>query len=95
MTKYLQGWQRDVEEVIDEKMKRFEYIMLNYRLKDGFSLTEFNEIFHIQFTTLFENTILPLVQKGLILIENNRTKLSFEGMLLLDYVVLKLTKDLI
>ncbi len=95
MTKYLQGWHRDVEEVIDEKMKRFEYIMLNYRLKDGFSLTEFNEIFHIQFTTLFENTMLPLVQKGLILIENNRTKLSFEGMLLLDYVVLKLTKDII
>lgn len=95
MTKYLQGIKRDQEEWIDEKMKRFEYIMLNFRLKDGFSLAEFDALFNIQFSTLFENTLQPLLQRGLIILENNHAKLSFEGMLLLDYVVLKLTKDLI
>jgi coproporphyrinogen III oxidase-like Fe-S oxidoreductase len=95
MTKYLQGIQRDQEEFIDEKMKRFEYIMLNFRLKDGFSLSEFSRLFHIEFTKLFNQTLPPLVDKGLIMIGNDDAKLSFEGMLLLDYVVLKLTKDLI
>lgn len=95
MTKYLQGIQRDQEEFIDEKMKRFEYIMLNFRLKDGFSLSEFSRLFHIEFTKLFNQTLPPLVAKGLIMIGNDDAKLSFEGMLLLDYVVLKLTKDLI
>jgi len=95
MTKYLQGMQRDQEEMIDEKMKRFEYIMLNFRLKEGFLLTEFFNLFKIEFGELFSNTLPPLLDNGLILIDKDTAKLSFEGMLLLDYVVLKLTKDLI
>jgi oxygen-independent coproporphyrinogen-3 oxidase len=95
MTKYLQGIKRDQEEIIDEKMKRFEYIMLNFRLKDGFELSEFFKLFNIEFSKLFQNTLQPLIDKGLIIIENGYAKLSFEGMLLLDYTVLKLTKDLL
>lgn len=95
MTKYLQGIKRDQEEIIDEKMKRFEYIMLNFRLKDGFELSEFFKLFNIEFSKLFHNTLQPLIDKGLIIIENGYAKLSFEGMLLLDYTVLKLTKDLL
>lgn len=95
MTKYLQGMYRDQEERIDENMKRFEHIMLNFRLQDGFSLSEFKQFFNIEFHTLFANTLPSLLEKKLILIEKDQIKLSFEGMLLLDYVVLKLTKDLI
>lgn len=95
MTKYLNGTQRDQVEIIDEKMKRFEYIMLNFRLKDGFLLKEFFDLFNIAFSELFHVTLPPLVDRGLISLDKECAKLSFEGMLLLDYVVLKLTKDLI
>jgi hypothetical protein len=36
-----------------------------------------------------------LIEKKLLTIEANRVRLTFDGMLLLDYVLLKLTKDTI
>lgn len=95
MTKYLQGKRRDVEEVIDAKMHQFEFIMLNFRLKDGFALEEFEALYDQSFHNAYAKSLPPLIEKGLIVVEHNRAKLSFEGMLLLDYVVIKLTQDTI
>jgi oxygen-independent coproporphyrinogen III oxidase len=95
MTKYLQGMTKDVEEVITPTMKMFEYIMLNLRLKDGFLLRDFEETFQISFQEKFNLTLADLLKKALIVINESSVFLTFEGMLLLDYVVVKLTKDLI
>lgn len=95
MTKYLQGVNRSQEEVITPMMKKFEYIMLNFRLREGFSLAEYTELFEETFEETFAATLPPLIEKSLIQVDQNRAKLSFEGMLLLDYVVVKLTKDLL
>jgi oxygen-independent coproporphyrinogen-3 oxidase len=95
MTKYLQGVRRDQEEIIDLKMKRFEFLMLNLRLNDGFSLTNFRDECHQDFELTYEKNIPALIEKKLLTISDNRVRLTFEGMILLDYVLLKLTKDTI
>jgi oxygen-independent coproporphyrinogen-3 oxidase len=95
MTKYLQGVRRDQEEVIDLTMKRFEFLMLNLRLNEGFSLSTFQEEFQQTFEVTYEKNLPALIEKKLLTIEENRVRLTFEGMLLLDYVLLKLTKDTI
>ena len=93
MTKYLQGGRKDQQEVIDLPMKRFEFLMLNLRLKDGFSLTTFKEIFAQEFALMYAKTLPGLLEKKLITIQENQVALTFEGMMLLDYVLLKLTKE--
>jgi oxygen-independent coproporphyrinogen-3 oxidase len=95
MTKYLQGVRRDQEEVIDLTMKRFEFLMLNLRLNEGFSLSTFHDEFQQSFEEIYEKNLPALIEKKLLIIQENRVYLSFEGMLLLDYVLLKLTKDTI
>lgn len=95
MTKYLQGVRRDQEEVIDITMKRFEFLMLNLRLKEGFLLSNFYDLFQQPFEIIYGKNLPALIEKKLIMIQENRVYLSFEGMLLLDYVLLKLTKDTI
>ena len=95
MTKYLLGVRRDQEEVINLPMKRFEYLMLNLRLNEGFSLTTFQDEFKQAFEVTYEKNLPALIEKKLITIHENRVRLTFEGMLLLDYVLLKLTKDTI
>lgn len=95
MTKYLQGVTRDQVEVITPAMHLFEYLMLNLRLKVGFSLEEFASLYDRPFAETFASTLPSLLEKKLIVIDHERAYLTFEGMLLLDYVVLKLTKELI
>jgi len=95
MTKYLQGIRRDQEEVIDLTMKRFEFLMLNLRLKEGFSLSTFHDEFQQPFEEIYGKNLPVLIERKLLTIEENRVRLTFEGMLLLDYVLLKLTKDTI
>jgi coproporphyrinogen III oxidase-like Fe-S oxidoreductase len=76
-------------------MKRFEFLMLNLRLNEGFSLSTFQEEFQQTFEVTYEKNLPALIEKKLLTIEENRVRLTFEGMLLLDYVLLKLTKDTI
>ena len=92
MTKYLKGIRRDVEETIDLTMKRFEYLMLNLRLKDGFLLSEYALLFGQTFEKDHVTTLPMLIERKLISIHKDRAFLSFDGMMLLDYVVIKLTK---
>jgi oxygen-independent coproporphyrinogen III oxidase len=95
ITKYLTGIRRDQEEVITPAMKAFEYLMLNLRLKKGFLLKEYEDIFAESFVRKFEKPLLILQSQLLINTTNESVFLTDEGMLLLDYVVLKLTKDII
>jgi oxygen-independent coproporphyrinogen III oxidase len=69
--------------------------MLNLRLNEGFSLTTFKEEFQQTFEVTYEKNLPALIEKKLLSMEENRVRLTFEGMLLLDYVLLKLTKDTI
>jgi len=92
LTKYLQGTRRDQEEVITPAMKEFEHLMLNLRLKNGFSLSEFATIFDKSFIETYQSSLPSLREQGLIHIDQDRVYLTFNGMLLLDYVVLKLAK---
>lgn len=93
MTKYLQGMWRHQEEQIDDAMKRFEYIMLNFRLSDGFLRNEYLELFGQTFENHYAHVLPKLIHDGLIETSQERVFLTFDGMLLLDYVVLKLTKE--
>jgi len=88
--RYLLKTFRDQEEVIDETTKEFEYLMLNLRLQDGFSLEEFYTTFKRPFAEVYQNIVSTLIEKKLLVVTSDRVFLSFEGMMLLDYVVIKL-----
>jgi oxygen-independent coproporphyrinogen-3 oxidase len=90
MKRYLLKAFKDQEEVIDASMKEFEYLMLNLRLQQGFLLDEFLTLFHRPFSVVYESIIPTLIEKKLLEITSDRAFLSFEGMMLLDYVVVKL-----
>lgn len=90
MKRYLLKAFKDQEEVIDASMKEFEYLMLNLRLQQGFSLDEFLALFHRPFSVAYETIIPTLIEKKLLVMTSDRAFLSFEGMMLLDYVVVKL-----
>ena len=92
MKRYLEKHTRDQEEVIDQTMKEFEYLMLNLRLKDGFSKHEFEILFAIPFETAYASTLPLLLERKLITINNDTVSLTFDGMMLLDYVVIKLSQ---
>lgn len=95
MKRYLARQWHDQEEVLTPAMEMFEFLMLNLRLKEGFAFATFQSRFQQAFLTLFEHPILRLQEKKLLMIDENRCALTFEGMLLLDYVVIQLTKDII
>jgi coproporphyrinogen III oxidase-like Fe-S oxidoreductase len=58
-------------------------------------LTTFQDEFQQAFEATYEKNLPALIEKRLLTIQENRVSLTFEGMLLLDYVLLKLTKDTI
>jgi oxygen-independent coproporphyrinogen-3 oxidase len=93
MKRYLLGQFAGQEEILTTTMEMFEYLMLNLRLKDGFLLATFYDRFQRSFSHLFEEEITSLQHKNLLYLDATHCWLSFEGMLLLDYVVIQLTKN--
>ena len=92
MKRYLLGQFDGQEEILTTPMEMFEFLMLNLRLKDGFLLTTFQTRFQTSFPHFFKEEITSLQQKKLLHLDDTHCWLSFEGMLLLDYVVIQLTK---
>ncbi len=92
MKRYLAGQWNDQEEMLTPLMEMFEYLMLNLRLKDGFLLTSFATRFHESFDDYFQESLAALCEKELLVLTETSCYATFEGMLLLDYVVIQLTK---
>jgi len=66
-----------------------ETIMLGLRLLKGISIHQFERRFQVSFINLFKNIIHSLKEKELILIEDDRLRLSPKGLFLADSVILE------
>lgn len=87
ITSYLIGnINKDKFEVEKEK----EYIMLKLRLDEGFNLNEYKSIFYEDFLIKYKSVVDQLLKEKLIAVENNNLKTTYEGMMLLDTILVKL-----
>ena len=66
------------------------YLITNFRMEQGFSRQEFRQKFGIDFEDKFKDKINKFLLQNLINITPDRVMLTDEGLLLMDFVVLKL-----
>ena len=88
--KYLAGEYRNSEEKVS-KEKDFEYFLLtNLRLEDGFLRIDFKNRFGVDFVEKCGNRLDQFVKSGALLIDDKRVKLSDQGMLIMDHILLNI-----
>jgi len=76
-------------ETLEPRQAMGETIMLGLRLLQGISIHQFEKRFQISFINLFKNIVHSLKEKELILIEDDRLRLSPKGLFLADSVILE------
>jgi oxygen-independent coproporphyrinogen-3 oxidase len=78
-------------EIIDDETLAYEYVMLSLRLAEGFSLSDYNERFGVDFRLGREDTLKMLMDNDLLIINGDRLSLTEKGM----YVSNNILSDLI
>ena len=91
ITNYLKGKRILEEETLTEKEQEFEFLMLNLRLQEGFSIFEFNRRFHQDFLTSYQKEIEDC--RDDIELKNGRIRIKEEKLYIMDSVLLKLLKE--
>lgn len=87
ISKYNEGIiNKEAYEVEKEK----EYLMLKLRLDKGFDLNEYKSLFGDDFLVKYESIIKGLFKNNLLMIDNNYLKTTYDGMMLLDSILVKL-----
>jgi oxygen-independent coproporphyrinogen-3 oxidase len=90
LTKYLDGINnRELEILTNDDIKE-EYILLKLRLNEGIELDEYQKKFNEDLLKVKEKEIKQLINSNLIKIDKNRLTTTYQGMLLLDMVIVKL-----
>jgi oxygen-independent coproporphyrinogen-3 oxidase len=92
INRYLLHQWRDKDEFIDPRMREFEYIMLHLRMTKGFTYQDFFNQFNHDFLSTYHLEVQDLEKRGLINKNQESFALTFEGIMLLDSVVVTLTK---
>jgi oxygen-independent coproporphyrinogen-3 oxidase len=87
ISKYIDGI---IEKESFEVEKEAEYIMLKLRLDKGFDLNEYKCIFLDDFLLKYKCVVDEMIEKKLLIIDNNHLKTTYEGMMLLDNILVKL-----
>lgn len=73
-------------ESIDEATAHSEFVFLNLRLRDGFTLSEFHTRFGRNFECIFGARATPLFNDGLLTLRSGRIKLTDRGLEMADSV---------
>ena len=90
ITKYLKGKKRDIEEIVS-KQDNIEYqIMLNLRTVNGLSLKEFEDKFGYDLLKVKEKEINKMISSGLLELKEYNLVATYEGMMVLDTIILDL-----
>lgn len=90
LDKYLQG-EYVAEKEIVSKEKDIEYFLLtNLRMEDGFSDEEFGNRFETSFLEMFGSKAQEFIDKKLLLVDGNRIRLSDDGLMIMDHILLKI-----
>ena len=87
---YLKGKTMDTQEIVDLKDDIEYQIMLNLRTIHGLDLKEFKRKFGFDLFLTKEKEITQLVNNKLLILENNKLIPTYEGMMVLDTIILQL-----
>jgi oxygen-independent coproporphyrinogen-3 oxidase len=90
LTKYLNFENTKIKEEVTLIDKKEEYIMLGLRLNEGISLSEYQKLFNEDLLVSKNKEIDSLLKQDLIKISDDRLFTTYQGMLLLDTVIIKL-----
>ena len=90
ITEYLKGKTRDTEEVVSMKDDIEYQIMLNLRTVNGLNLDSFKEKFGIDLLKAKEKEIQRMIDVGLLELKNQNLIPTYEGMMVLDTIILEL-----
>lgn len=92
MKAYLEGQYRKETEPISPEIDENDFLMLKLRLARGFTLPEFESRYKVAFLGKYQTEVQELTKRGLLQVENDAVRCTDEGIMLLDYVLLKLFK---
>ena len=87
---YINGKYVDVAEEVTDNERLEDFLLCNLRLEEGFLRKDFSDRFGIDFATKYKAQLPELTKNNLIIIENDRIKLSDDGIAIMDYILLKL-----
>ena len=90
MSEYLKGKNEKEVEIVDLKDLEEYQIMLNLRTTEGLDLTRFKELFNKDLYKNKKEVIDSYINSGHLLLEGNNLVATFEGMMILDKIVLDL-----
>lgn len=89
ITKYISELQNgnipiDFSEKLDIFTKKFEYIIMNMRLKEGFLISEYNKIFDANFLKENKKVVEKAVKNNIVEINENRIYFTQKGFDIMD-----------
>lgn len=94
INKYLSG-RRDIEkEELNEVLKEEYFLLTNLRLERGFSLKKYQKNFKNDFLIKYKNIVEELKKDSLITINKGYFKCTDKGLIILDFILLKLFKNI-
>ncbi len=77
------------KEVVNPKTMKEYFFLTNLRLKDGFKLKDYKKTFKSEFVDDYEVLVNSLIKDNLAKITKNRFYLTDEGLIILDFILLK------
>lgn len=89
---YIAGRTRKEFDPVTDESFETDYVMLQLRMADGIILENFQKTFSQTFHERYRTKLPFLIDKKLIELDSRSARLTDEGFLLLDYVVLKLLR---
>ena len=90
INEYLKGHYRDEEEVLGSLSEQEYQIILNLRTNEGLDLLSYKDKYGVDLYLEHRSDIDVMIQKGYLLINNNHLIATYEGMMILDQIILKL-----
>ena len=83
------GFIEETEEVENKDLRTYQ-LLTNLRTIFGLDLEKFKNLFNEDLLVTKKNEVYELIKEKLIVVENNKLKPTYEGMMVLDQILLKL-----
>ena len=87
---YLDGKNEREVEIVDQNYLETAQVMLNLRISDGLDLEEFKKTFNKDLLVKKKDVIEGYISSGHLLIKDNHLIATFEGMMILDKIIVDL-----
>lgn len=85
---YLEQGPHEERIQLSKEDQMFEMVMMNLRTEQGVSLAHFQQVFTVDFKKYYEDAIRKQVEHGLLVVEEDRVYATYQGMLLLNDILI-------